>query len=322
MGCHRSGTNLLYDTLLSAGGFAVYRGYLPVYKMLIPRFGSFDRVKNRTNAMAAWVRSKGFRRAGLDAESLMTTVGDECRSGGDFIQIVMSEIARTQNVARWAVYDPDALLYLRRIRSDIPEALFVHIIRDGRDVALSLSKMGGFKPFPWSHEGGRLLPSALYWEWMIGKGQKYGRCIPADYIEVHYEELVTQPRLTLRKLAQFLDHDLDYDRIQNAGLGTVRKSNSSFSKDHHGDPVNRWKKNLSSQDLASVEALVGECLQELGYSLSSQAPLQRQGLRDTCMRAFYFNLLDTKLWLKTCTPAGRLAKLEALELTDSQAEVE
>ena len=40
MGCHRSGTNLLYDTLLSAGGFAIYRGSLPLYELLIPRFGS------------------------------------------------------------------------------------------------------------------------------------------------------------------------------------------------------------------------------------------------------------------------------------------
>src|SRR6202142_3054167 len=70
MGCHRSGTNLLYDTLLSAGGFAVYRGYLPVYKMLIPRFGSLDRIENRRKATNAWVSSKGFRRAGLNAQPL------------------------------------------------------------------------------------------------------------------------------------------------------------------------------------------------------------------------------------------------------------
>src|SRR5690242_13030155 len=47
MGCHRSGTNLLYDTLLSAGGFAVYTGYLPVHKILIPRFGPFHKLENR-----------------------------------------------------------------------------------------------------------------------------------------------------------------------------------------------------------------------------------------------------------------------------------
>src|SRR5213080_1339511 len=70
MGCHRSGTNLLYDTLLSAGGFTIYRGYLPVYKMLIPRFGRLDRVQNRKKLMQTWLRSKGFRRSGLDAEQL------------------------------------------------------------------------------------------------------------------------------------------------------------------------------------------------------------------------------------------------------------
>jgi len=290
--------------------------------MLIPHFGSFDRLENRTKAMAAWVRSKGFSRTGLDAESLMARVRDECRTGGDFIRIVMNEVARTQNVARWAVYDPDALLYLHRIKSDIPDALFVHIIRDGRDVALSLSAMGGFKPFPWNREAKGLLPSALYWEWMIRKGEQYGCSIPADYIEVRYEELVSQPRVTLRKLGEFLNHELDYERIQKTGLGAVRKSNSSFSQEDDGAPVNRWKEKMATDDLISVENSVGECLKRLGYSLSAGAQNGRQGLREKCMLSFYFNLLDAKLWLKTRTPAGRLASLEALELTDSQAEVE
>src|SRR5277367_2928143 len=70
IGCHRSGTNLLYDTLLSAGGFAVYRGFLPVYKILIPRFGKFDKLENRKRMMEAWLRSKGFRRSELDAGDL------------------------------------------------------------------------------------------------------------------------------------------------------------------------------------------------------------------------------------------------------------
>ena len=84
IGCHRSGTNFLYDTLLSAGGFAVYRGYLPVYKMLIPRFGGLAKRNNRRKMVQEWVRSKGFRRSGLDAKQLTARVLDECRSGGDF----------------------------------------------------------------------------------------------------------------------------------------------------------------------------------------------------------------------------------------------
>lgn len=308
---------MLYDTLLSAGGFAVYRGYLPVYKMLIPRFGRLDRIENRKRAMEAWVRSKGFRKAGLDAEPLTSKVLHECRTGGDFIRIVMNEVARAQKVARWAVYDPDGLLYVEKIKADLPDALFIHIIRDGRDVALSLDKMGGFKPLPWQEAKG-LLPTALYWEWMVLKGRQCGHHIPADYVEVRYEELVCQHRTTLERLGRFLDHDLDYDRIQNAGLGRLRESNSSFAGENdYCRPINRWREKLSKHDLASIEAMVGEYLEELGYPLSSPAEARKPGLRETCMRAFYFNLLDAKLWLKTRTPAGRLANLEALETSDS-----
>ena len=316
IGCHRSGTNLLYDTLLSAGGFAVYRGYLPVYKMLIPRFGDLSEPTNRSIMMNAWVRSKGFRRSGLDAERLTARVQDECSSGGDFIRIVMSEIARNQNVARWALYDPDNLLCIPRIRADIPEALFVHIIRDGRDVALSLSKMGGFKPLPWNQAAG-LLPTALYWEWMVRRGRQHGLRIPDDYIEVRYEELVSDPRATVRKLGEFLDHDLDYDCIQKTSLGRLRDPNSSFGQENEQrSPLNRWSAKLSRSEVMSLEATVGELLKELGYSLSSPGGAPKSGFAEKAMRAFYFSLLNTKLWLKTQTPAGRLANLGALEISD------
>src|SRR5262249_43518276 len=148
VGCHRSGTNLLYDTLLSAGGFAVYRGYTPIYKMLIPKFGSPANRDNRARLVEAWLRSKGYRRSGLTAKEIRAKLMKECHSGGDFIRIILNEISRKQNAQRWAIYDPDNVLYVPQVKADIPEALFVHIIRDGRDIALSLKKMEGFKPLP------------------------------------------------------------------------------------------------------------------------------------------------------------------------------
>jgi len=318
IGCHRSGTNLLYDTLLSSGGFAVYRGYMPVYKMLLPRFGSLGKLANRERTMNAWLRSKGFRRSGLNAEELTVRILNECRSGGDFIRIVMSKIARSQNVARWAVYDPDNLLYIPSIKADIPDALFIHIIRDGRAVALSLSTMRGFKPLFWERKAKGLAPTALYWEWMVRTGRQYGNRFPSDYIEVRYEELVSEPRAALKRLGDFLDHDLDYDRIQKAALGRLRQSNSSFQDEEAQPcPVNRWREKLSNNELAAVEAMVGEYLEELGYPLSSPQQLRKSRLETKFARAFYFHLLNIKLWLKTRTPAGRLADLGALELSDS-----
>ncbi len=324
MGCHRSGTNLLYDTLLSAGGFAVYRGYLPIYEILIPRFGSLENPRNRQKIVETWLQSKGFRRAGLEAGPLSSKLRTECRNGGDIKRIVMDEIAQSQGVQRWAIYDPDSVLNMARIMRDMPDALFVHIIRDGRDIALSLMKMGAFRPFPWSQRPRGLLETALYWDWTVHKGRQYGRQIPGDYIEIHYEELVTESRAALARLGDFLDHDLDYDRIQKAGLGRLRESNSSFRGDEKEmqNPVNRWREKLSHQQVVALEALIGRSLEEFGYLLTVDSEERRIGFRWKCLASVYPRFLSTKHWLKVSTPVGHLANLSALELHDSASDAD
>lgn len=317
IGCHRSGTNLLYDMLLSAGGFAVYRGYLPIYKMLIPRFGSMVSAKSRKQIVDSWMHSKGFRRSGLEAGDLATRLIGDCRNGGDFIRIVMESVARQQGMPRWAVYDPDNVLYLPKIKRDIPEALFVHIVRDGRDIALSLRKMGEFRPIPWNRKPASLEATALYWRWMVQTGRRNGRLFPEDYLEVRYEELVSAPQETLQMLGQFIGSDLDYAQIQSNRLGRLQESNSSF-RDSHGpaesNPINRWKKLLAPEEVIRIEALVGDCLQESGYELATQE--RKPGLSQTWMRTVYPALLSAKLWLKTSTSAGRFSDLSALEISE------
>jgi hypothetical protein len=324
MGCHRSGTNLLYDMLLSSGGFALYRGYLPIYKVLIPRFGPMSNRASRQKIVSTWLRSKGFRRTGLAADQLSARILSECQTGGDFIRVVMDSVAEEQNVARWAVYDPDNVLHCERVKKDIPNALFVHIIRDGRDIALSLKKMGGFAPLPWDRaETNSLVATALYWEWMVRRGRAAGRLFPADYIEVRYEDLITNPRETLSRLGRFIDHDLDYDQIQRAALGRLSETNSSFREEGRKEeihPLGRWKERLSAASVAAIESTVGDCLEENGYQLSLPATERRAGPRFSprlsMMRSMYPAFLGSKLWLKLHTPVGRFANISALELAE------
>jgi hypothetical protein len=296
--------------------------------------------ENRRKIMQTWLRSKGFRRSGLDGATLTEKVLANCRTGGDFVQTNMDAIAQAQGAARWAMYDPDSILHMPRIKAEIPHALFVHIIRDGRDIALSLKKMGEFRPFPWSRKAGSLNETALYWEWMVRTGQRHGREMPGDYIEIHYEDLVGNPQKTLNKLGQFIDHDLDYQRIQANGLGRLRESNSSFRNeinpgDNENDtkkndskqndpgqqptsnPAGRWKDRLSSTQVAELESLVGDCLKDVGYELVTPEKQRKSGLRTAWMHAVYPAYLSTKFFLKIKTPIGRFANLSVLELEDS-----
>jgi hypothetical protein len=320
IGCHRSGTNLLYDTLLSAGGFAMYHACPTVYETLLPRCGDLSNSRNREKLMQVWSRSKSFRRTGLGTEEIRSRIMSECRSGGDFLRIIMGEVARHSNADRWAVYDPDNALYIPAIKRDLPEALFVHIVRDGRDIALSLSKMGGMRPFWWDRQRS-LFAAALYWQWVVSKGRANGRMFPDDYVELRYEELVAHPRETLSTLAAFLDHDLDYDHILNQGVGRVNQPNSTFSDEAQTsafNPVCRWKEKLSDGEVSALEGLVGKCLEQFGYPLSNVSGGPYANPRLSLMRLLYPQYFEIKLWLKTKTPLGRFASTNALELIEAQ----
>lgn len=304
LGCPRSGTTLLYHMLLSGGNFAVYRAESQVFNVLEPRFGSLKRPANRRKLMAAWQDTELFRRTGLKADNVSKEVMANCQNGGDFLRMVMGATARRQGVQRWADCTPEHLLYLDRIKRTIPNALIIHIIRDGRDVALSLEKQAWIRPFAWDRDK-TLEVAALYWEWIVRKGREDGRPLGEDYIEVRYEDLVLAPRNVLGSLSGFIEQELDYDKIERVGIGSVSQPNSSFSaemKQGEFSPVGRWKTSLTPAQQKRLEALVGVTLRELGYPTSGEASFSGTSRQMHLLYQFYF---DTKLRLKK-SPFGKV----------------
>ncbi len=274
LGSPRSGTTLLYDMLLSAGGFAVYLAESNVFNLLVPRFGDLRLYGNRKRLLDAWLNSKLFRASGLNANSVRNAVLSKCENGGDFLNFVMGEICATQGMLRWAENSPEGMLYLPTIRKLFPNALFVHILRDGRDVATSLGKLRYVRAFPWEDRHS-LIGCGLYWQWMVEKGRHFGKSIPADYMEVRFEDLLAQPQATLDKIGHFIDQPLDYEVIQRAAYGSVSKPNTSFSQEKSTtdfNPVGRWKKSFSPDQLLRFERLMGQTLLELGYETATDGP--------------------------------------------------
>jgi hypothetical protein len=262
--------------------------------------------------MDSWLNSLLFRASGLDGPAIRAKVIDQCRNEGDFLRIVMHEIVESQGAGRWADCTPEHLLYMRKIKRQIPDARFIHIIRDGRDVALSYLRQGWSYPLPWDKTE-QLAVAALYWNWIVGKGRRDGGHLGADYEEVRFEDLVMHPAETLLRIGAFIGHDLDYATIQRNGVGSVRKPNSSFEVGNETfAPVGRWRTMMSTAQVADFEAIAGDRLRDLGYRLASNS--QRPSIRTSRLRATYLTLFPLKQWLKEHTPLGRTVKLGRIKL--------
>lgn len=295
LGCPRSGTTLLYDMLISSGQFANYRVESNVFNKVTPPFGNLRSIRNRTRLMDAWLQSDYFERSGLEAEDIRAKVLTECRNAGDFLRIVMESISHNQGVERWAEKTPAHLLHIPQIKETIPDALIIHIIRDGRDVAASMDRMR-CADFWWNTRH-RLLVCGLYWQWIVEKGREYGRRLGPDYLEVRYEKLVQQPKETLAILGDFIHSDLNYDRIRQNAIGAVSKPNTSFRDEvRRGtfSPIGRWK-GSSDVEAARMEGLLESSLRELGYETNPSCVLDFTAWR---LRVFYSLFREVKQRLR------------------------
>jgi hypothetical protein len=310
LGSPRSGTTLLYHMLLSAGGFAVYRSETHVFNLLAPRFGQFRTLANRRALMDTWLQSMFFKRSGLDASELRARIAAECTGPGDFLRSVMGRIAQDQQVERWADCTPQHVLHIREIKHAIPEALIIHIIRDGRDVALSLEKLDWIRPLP-GDRGDPWLVAGYFWDWMVKAGRRSGAEFPQDYLEVGFEKLLQDPDTALDRMGEFIDHDLDYERIRRVSIGSLSEPNTSFdgvADEGRFNPVGRWRGVVSSDRVAGFEAALGDSLMEFGYELAT-APDQRNtpaASRVRRKRSLYQAFYSGKEWAKAHLPmSGR-----------------
>ncbi len=307
VGCPRSGTSFLYHLLLSAGGFAEFHTQMNVFDVLEPIFGDLSKPENKKKMMREWLSSKAFDVSGLNAAKLESKVMASCNDGSEFMRIVMDDVARVQGVDRWIDSTPTNIPHMPRISRDFPDALFVHIIRDGRDVALSLDQHKWSRPLPWDKKRS-LLAAGIYWEWIIRKGRKHGVDLGPRYMEVRYEDLAQNPEPSLKRLGEFLSHDLSYDRIQKGKIGSINKPLTAFKdelKEGKFSPVGRWKSKFPEKQLIWFERLVGKYLLELGYTLAHPKSVTEKRAAVAAMRLEYNNYYDFKQWAKVNTPASR-----------------
>lgn len=307
VGCPRSGTTLLYSMLIAAGGFAVYRKETYFYD-LAPRFPDLSDPATHDDFTSRYLAGYLGAVPGLDVAPFVRTALERCGGTGDVLPRMMDAIASAQGMDRWVEATPAHVLCMNEIACAVPHALFIHVVRDGRDCALSHVGQGWVPALPWDRTR-KLEVAALYWEWMVAAGRRYCAAHPESCIQVRFEDLMADPPRTLARIGRFIDHDLDAARIRANPVHALKIPNTSFRTERtRADfmPVGRWKTHGSSGALRLCEAMVGPALERLGYEVAPAAEGAGLRLQARLMRAIYRAYFGLKQWLKTRTPLGRL----------------
>ncbi len=300
VGSPRSGTTFLYDALQSTGGFPVYNRESHVFSGLVTRVGNLSVPRNREKLIAKWLESQYFKPIGVDVEEVKLRFLRDGRNGGDFLRFVMEDMAHHQNMERWADHTPDHVLYMQQIKSTIPDALFIHLVRDGRDVALSLDKQGYLDSYLW-HKRYGVMVCGIYWEWTVEAGMQQGARMRDSYLEVRYEDLIGKPHETFARIGNFLDQEMEWERIRRAGIGAVSNPNTAFSAGSNGgdfSPICRWKTAFPKDDLPRFESMLGPCLQRLGYGLGTATDELPKSTDLWALRTYYRLYFSSRLWIK------------------------
>lgn len=133
--------------------------------------------------------------ATLDRDRIL--VGLPLGDYGALVCRVHAEYARAKNKPYWANIDIATLDSMDLMNDWVPTARFVHILRDGRDVALSHQTM--------PYGSGNIADCAHAWAWRVGVNAKMGRILgPERYLALRFEDLVGESEKTLRELCRFL----------------------------------------------------------------------------------------------------------------------
>jgi sulfotransferase family protein len=193
--------------------------------------------------------------------------------------------AARQGKARWGDKTPMYVRRLADVERVLPEARFVHLIRDGRDVALSARDT-------WAGRDSPIPAQARRWRKDVKRGRSSGRR-RAHYLEVRYEALVRDSEQALRRVCAFCglryaDDMLRYHESAEARLSELgdkvlaggrraRREDRLAIHARTGSPpqpqrAGRWRREMSADDLAEFEAVAGALLDDLGYELGARTP--------------------------------------------------
>lgn len=259
VGMNGSGTTMLLDCLGRHPGLYAFPRETRLIPYLMAREARYGDLHVDANFRALWdeVRNLAvFRETnGNVPVPLAADWREHPRTLAAILDAVFSHFAKRQSKRRWCEKTPQHVQHLRALSRRFPGARFVHVIRDGRDCAVSF------------HRRWRRQPELTVFRWkkVLAMGREQGRELgPGRYLEVRYEDLTAVPEASLRRICGFLGLPFDpavLDSAQpylQAEPGAVERGLRRNS--------GKWGSYFAPATVDALERIAGRTLASCGYA--------------------------------------------------------
>jgi hypothetical protein len=274
VGCGRSGTTLLRNIFDSHSALAMTHEshFIAPLAKVRSRYESsagFDSDAFVTDLFS----DSNFVRQGLELEAVRSALGKALpRTYAGAVRAVFAAYAAKNGKKLYGDKTPGSVTQIELLAELFPEAKFVHIIRDGRAVALSYLE----RP-EWGPE--TMAEAAHHWKNRVRRGRAGGGVVgPGRYIEVRYEDVVVDPEAVAREVCSFLGLSFEAGMLRShersADFIASTKDPEAFK--NLSRPITPglrdWRDEISDKDRRIFEAIAGDLLVQLGYPVSGEPP--------------------------------------------------
>lgn len=309
LGVRRSGTTLLRVILDRSPGVAI-----PDESYFVPTLAHRHRGQvERERFLDDLRRLRTLVEWRLDLDDVRARLAPGARTG-EAIAAVFEAYAEVRGKPRWGDKTPMYMQHLRLLESLFPDAVYVHLVRDGRDVALSfLSMPPGLVTLTWAHPRDAR-GFACQWRTEVTAARALGARVGSGrYLELRYEDLVEDPEREVRSVCEFARLPFDPEMLQYArDVDVSGKPHQQRLREPPTRGVRNWRIQMSRSDVIAFEAIAGSLLDELGYELAggararvrlgSRLALARYRARVEAWKASAYLVQRSPLWRRRHPP--------------------
>lgn len=309
IGTERSGTNLLRLMLNSHPDIAVPHPphIVKLFTPLLPLYGDLSLERNFRTLIGDVCRLVELHTYPWEITPDRERVFREA-AARELICIyfaVYDQYLQHTGKKRWCCKSTFMIDHVADILRFHPDARFIFMVRDGRDVAVS-AKASIFNHY-------HVYYTALRWQREQRLGLDWLKKLPPEQITLlKYEELTAEPARVTKELCAFLELSFDEKMLEYHSLNEAKKSGAlSISWENTAKAVisgnsGKFRKLLTKEEILQFEALALNELQELGYQPDNRPEYLLQVREGLSSERISYRL--TELYLKLQTEINHLLK--------------